>query len=60
MASPVFRACCRNRIHAEEPIVNTDDAVRAVSYSDAYLYDNDARFVFSFVRTRAGTRLRGS
>jgi glycerol-3-phosphate dehydrogenase len=38
------------RIDKEEPIVDTDDAVGGFEYSDAYLHDNDARFVFNFVR----------
>jgi glycerol-3-phosphate dehydrogenase len=38
------------RIGKEEPIVDTDDAVGGFEYSDAYLHDNDARFVFNFVR----------
>jgi glycerol-3-phosphate dehydrogenase len=41
----------RGRIRREEPIVNTDDATGGFEYSDAYLHDNDARFVFNFVRT---------
>ncbi|MEE4377131.1 MAG: glycerol-3-phosphate dehydrogenase/oxidase [Candidatus Competibacteraceae bacterium] len=45
------RLLSKPRIHTEEPIVNTDDAVGGFEYSDAYLYDNDARFVFNFVRT---------
>lgn len=40
-----------NSIRAREPSVNTDNAAGGVEYSDAYLYDNDARFVFNFVRT---------
>jgi glycerol-3-phosphate dehydrogenase len=38
------------RIRAEEPIVETAQAVGGFEYSDAYLHDNDARFVFNFVR----------
>jgi len=38
------------RIRAEEPIVETGDAAGGFEYSDAYLHDNDARFVFNFVR----------
>ena len=34
-----------------EPIINTDNAAGGFEYSDAYLYDNDARFVFNFVRS---------
>ncbi|GHE22844.1 glycerol-3-phosphate dehydrogenase/oxidase [Halomonas urumqiensis] len=37
-------------IKAEEPIVDIDGAVGGFEYSDAYLHDNDARFVFNFVR----------
>ncbi|ERL49267.1 glycerol-3-phosphate dehydrogenase/oxidase [Halomonas huangheensis] len=37
-------------IRREESIINTDDALGGFEYSDAYLHDNDARFVFSFVR----------
>ncbi len=38
------------RIRAAEPVVNTRNLVGGFEYSDAYLYDNDARFVFNFVR----------
>ncbi|MBY6029927.1 FAD-dependent oxidoreductase [Halomonas denitrificans] len=38
-------------IKAREPIVDTGNAVGGFEYSDAYLHDNDARFVFNFVRT---------
>lgn len=41
----------RATIAAEEPVINTDDVVGGFEYSDAYLYDNDARFVFNFIRT---------
>jgi len=34
-----------------EPVVNTSGAAGGLEYSDCYLYDNDARFVFNFVRT---------
>ncbi|UYG06102.1 glycerol-3-phosphate dehydrogenase/oxidase [Halomonas sp. M4R1S46] len=37
-------------IKAREPIIDTDDALGGFEYSDAYLHDNDARFVFNFVR----------
>ncbi|HIE22236.1 MAG TPA: glycerol-3-phosphate dehydrogenase/oxidase [Acidimicrobiia bacterium] len=39
------------RIEELEPIVNTESAVGGVEYYDAYLADNDSRFVFSFVRS---------
>jgi len=34
-----------------EPIINTRNAQGGLEYSDCYLHDNDARFVFNFVRT---------
>ena len=37
-------------IEAAEPVVNTSKAAGGVEYSDCYLYDNDARFVFNFIR----------
>lgn len=33
-----------------EPVINTSDAAGGFEYSDCYLYDNDARFVFNFIR----------
>ncbi len=40
-----------NTIREREPVINTDNAAGGFEYSDAYLYDNDARFVFNFVRS---------
>ncbi len=37
-------------IETAEPVVNTSKAAGGVEYSDCYLYDNDARFVFNFIR----------
>jgi alpha-glycerophosphate oxidase/glycerol-3-phosphate dehydrogenase len=37
-------------IEAAEPVVNTSKAAGGLEYSDCYLYDNDARFVFNFIR----------
>lgn len=37
-------------IDREEPIIDTTGAAGCFEYSDAYLQDNDARFVFNFVR----------
>ena len=37
-------------IKAAEPLINTDEGGGGIEYSDAYLRDNDARFVFNFVR----------
>lgn len=34
----------------EEPILRLDEADGGIEYSDAYLHDNDARFVWGFVR----------
>ncbi|NND80906.1 MAG: glycerol-3-phosphate dehydrogenase/oxidase [Gammaproteobacteria bacterium] len=34
-----------------EPAINISNAAGGFEYSDAYHYDNDARFVFSFVRS---------
>jgi glycerol-3-phosphate dehydrogenase len=34
----------------EEPVVSLADVDGGIEYSDAYLHDNDARFVWSFVR----------
>jgi len=33
-----------------EPEINTSNAAGGLEYSDCYLYDNDARFVFGFIR----------
>jgi alpha-glycerophosphate oxidase/glycerol-3-phosphate dehydrogenase len=37
-------------IEAAEPIVDTSSTAGGLEYSDCYLYDNDARFVFNFIR----------
>lgn len=37
-------------IERAEPIINTSHAAGGLEYSDCYLYDNDARFVFNFIR----------
>jgi len=34
-----------------EPVINTENAQGGFEYSDCYLHDNDARFVFNFIRT---------
>src|SRR5690606_28599648 len=39
-----------HQLEAREPIIDTGDAAGGLEYSDCYLYDNDARFVFGFVR----------
>ena len=37
-------------IRAAEPVIDTSKATGGLEYSDCYLYDNDARFVFNFIR----------
>lgn len=44
------RYLTRKRIAAEEPAVETKSSIGGIEYSDAYLHDNDSRFVFGFVR----------
>jgi glycerol-3-phosphate dehydrogenase len=39
-----------SRMADEEPVVDLRGADGGFEYSDAYLYDNDARFVWNFVR----------
>ena len=41
----------RRRIKNLEPLVNTANCSGGIEYSDAMLHDNDARFVFNFVRS---------
>ena len=41
----------KSTVNAEEPALNTDHFYGGFEYSDAYLHDNDARFVFQFVRS---------
>ncbi len=40
-----------SQIKNKEPLINTDNCRGGVEYSDAYLQDNDSRFVFNFVRS---------
>lgn len=40
----------RRALKQREPLVDVQDAVGGVEYSDCYLHDNDARFVWNFVR----------
>lgn len=44
------RMLSRKGIAKDEPVINTSNVVGGVEYSDAYLVDNDARFVFRFIR----------
>jgi len=41
----------RETIETEEPVIDTSNVRGGIEYRDAYLIDNDARFVFSFVRS---------
>lgn len=41
----------RRLTEQEEPVVNTTNYFGGFEYSDAYLRDNDARFVFQFIRS---------
>lgn len=41
----------KNTVNAEEPVIATGNFYGGFEYSDAYLHDNDSRFVFQFVRT---------
>ncbi|HSJ91333.1 MAG TPA: FAD-dependent oxidoreductase [Ilumatobacter sp.] len=38
-------------VKREEPAIDTTSVQGAIQYQDAYLVDNDSRFVFSFVRS---------
>jgi glycerol-3-phosphate dehydrogenase len=45
------RLLSTDRIEAEEPVIDTSGVRGGIEYRDAYLKDNDSRFVFSFVRS---------
>ena len=45
------RLITSKKINLEEPVVNTNNSIGGFEYSDAYLYDNDSRFVFNFIRS---------
>ncbi|WP_420450714.1 FAD-dependent oxidoreductase [Ilumatobacter sp.] len=51
------RLLSRDRIEREEPAIDTSGVAGGIEYRDGLLIDNDARFVFSFVRSaiEAGT-----
>jgi glycerol-3-phosphate dehydrogenase len=40
-----------NQIKALEPAIDVSNAQGGFEYSDAFLHDNDARFVFNFIRS---------
>ena len=48
MAAP--RYLTTGKIRQEAPVVAAEGVVGGLEYSDCYLYDNDSRFVFNFVR----------
>jgi glycerol-3-phosphate dehydrogenase len=53
-SSPGARGCLSVReLSAEEPLVDETICDGGFEYSDAYLHDNDARFVWGFVRERS-------
>ena len=39
------------QINNVESVINTEHSIGGFEYSDAFLYDNDARFVFNFIRS---------
>ena len=45
------RVLSREKIEREEPAVSTTSVLGGIEYHDGILIDNDARFVFSFVRS---------
>jgi len=45
------RLLSARKIRAEEPVIDTTSVRGGIEYRDCYLKDNDARFVFSFVRS---------
>ena len=50
-----FTRCPRfltpQKIIDDEPTINTKNSIGGFEYSDAFLFDNDARFVFNFIRS---------
>lgn len=48
------RYLSRRTIAREEPVVAMDGVKGGLEYSDCYLPDNDARFVFRFIRSSLG------
>ena len=45
------RFLTRKQLARCDAAINTDNAVGGFEYSDCYLHDNDARFVFNFIRS---------
>ncbi len=45
------RYLTKRQLNKNESAINTDNVAGGFEYSDCYLYDNDARFVFNFIRS---------
>jgi len=45
------RLLSKEKVAQEEPVIDTTSVRGGIEYRDAYLIDNDSRFVFSFVRS---------
>ena len=45
------RLLSKKQIQQEEKVVNVENSIGGFEYSDAYLHDNDSRFVFQFIRS---------
>jgi glycerol-3-phosphate dehydrogenase len=45
------RLLSRDKLRTEEPVIDLTNVRGGIQYQDAFLVDNDARFVFSFVRS---------
>lgn len=45
------RYLSKRAIESEEPSVSTERALGGFEYSDAYLHDNDSRFVYQFIHS---------
>ena len=45
------RLLSKDQVRKEEPVVDIDKGAGSFEYSDAYLHDNDSRFVFGFIRS---------
>ena len=46
---PTFLSC--RQLIKKDPSINVIDVAGGLEYSDCFLYDNDARFVFNFIRS---------
>lgn len=51
LATKPPRCLSPRMIKRAEPVVNTSTAKGGIEYADAYLRDNDSRFVWDFIRT---------